>query len=303
MMRVKQLFLSLMVLVSSLSFSQKKTQHLKVNITIEESVKPNFKSKGRLLIYLTQKEGVEPKNSSIYNNNGVVFGKNIKGWDSSKILTVDGNQNWTKTADWDFNSVPQGVYYIQAVWDQNGNSESRINSPNNLFSKSKKLEITEDTEALVHLSEIIPKRSIIEHELADEFSFQSEILAQWWNKAMPIKASVLLPSGYFEETQQKYPIRYNVAGYGGRYTRINRLLKNDEFMSWWESNDAPQIITVFLDGEGPYGDSYQLNSENSGPYGDMLTEELIPNIETIYRTSGELNERFVDGCSQEAGYL
>ena len=68
-------------------------------------------------------------------------------------------------------------------------------------------------------------------------------------------------------------------------------------MNWWESDDAPQIINVFLDGEGPFGDSYQMDSENSGPYGDALTNELIPFIESTYRGTDTPTTRFVDGCS------
>ena len=68
-------------------------------------------------------------------------------------------------------------------------------------------------------------------------------------------------------------------------------------MDWWTSKDAPQVITVFLDGDGPFGDSYQLNSDNSGPYGTMLTGELIPNIEREYRGIGTPESRFVEGCS------
>ncbi len=88
---------------------------------------------------------------------------------------------------------------------------------------------------------------------------------------MHLKASVLLPHGY--DNSKAYPIRYNVAGYGGRYTRINISLNSSDFMSWWGSKEAPQIITVFLDGEGPFGDSYQMDSDNSGPYGEALIEK------------------------------
>ena len=96
---------------------------------------------------------------------------------------------------------------------------------------------------------------------------------------------------------KKYPVRYDVAGYGGRYTRASRYAGNKSFMDWWTGKDALQILTVFLDGEGPFGDSYQLNSENSGPYGTMLTEELIPYIEKEFRGTGTPESRFVEGCS------
>lgn len=92
-------------------------------------------------------------------------------------------------------------------------------------------------------------------------------------------------------------MRYNIAGYGGRYTRVNNFVNNQEFFDWWMSDDAPQIINVFLDGEGPFGDSYQMDSDNSGPYGTNLTEELIPFIEKEYRGLGTPEARFVDGCS------
>ena len=115
---------------------------------------------------------------------------------------------------------------------------------------------------------------------------------------MRIKAAVLLPSGFFDNPDKKYPVRYNVAGYGGRYTRANRYVKYDkQFLEWWLSDDSPQIINVYLDGEGPFGDCYQLDSENSGPYGTALTKEVIPYIEKKYRGIGTPESRFVDGCS------
>jgi hypothetical protein len=46
------------------------------------------------------------------------------------------------------------------------------------------------------------------------------------------------------------------------------------------------IIGVLLDGAGPYGDPYQVNSDNNGPYGDAVTQELIPHIERTYRGVG-----------------
>jgi S-formylglutathione hydrolase FrmB len=112
-----------------------------------------------------------------------------------------------------------------------------------------------------------------------------------------VRATVLLPGGYQEGSGHAYPIRYQVAGYGGRYTRINQLTADRDFMEWWISNEAPQVINVFLDGEGPFGDSYQLDSENSGPYGYSLIHELIPHIESAFRGTDVAETRFVDGCS------
>lgn len=137
---------------------------------------------------------------------------------------------------------------------------------------------------------------LMTHPLLEEYTLESPALTKFWGKPMMVKAAVLLPSGYTKNQDKFYPVRYNIAGYGGRYTRVNRLLGNKDFAAWWTSSEAPQIITVFLDGDGPFGDPYQLNSANSGPYGDVLINEIIPAIDKKYRTQAAA-QRFTDGCS------
>lgn len=134
------------------------------------------------------------------------------------------------------------------------------------------------------------------HPLLKSFRLESPALTEFWGETKTVYAAVLLPSGYAEQKDRAFPVRYNVAGYGGRFNRVNRLLKNPKFTTWWEGDDAPQVITVFLDGYGPFGDPYQLNSANSGPYGDVLLREIIPAIEAEYRTLGQ-GGRYTDGCS------
>jgi hypothetical protein len=46
-----------------------------------------------------------------------------------------------------------------------------------------------------------------------------------------------------------------------------------------------------------YDDSYAVNSENNGPYGDALTQELIPRVERQFRAIGEPWARTLYGGS------
>jgi S-formylglutathione hydrolase FrmB len=55
-------------------------------------------------------------------------------------------------------------------------------------------------------------------------------------------------------------------------------------------------VQILTDGAGPFGDPYQVNSANNGPYGDALTQELIPHLEKNYRCGGQ-NRRFTTGGS------
>jgi S-formylglutathione hydrolase FrmB len=57
------------------------------------------------------------------------------------------------------------------------------------------------------------------------------------------------------------------------------------------------MIYLQLDGAGPYGDPYQVNSANNGPYGDAVTQELIPYVEKQFRAIGKASARFLDGHS------
>ncbi len=297
-MNFKSLFVLFVLLVSAgVVRAQSKTAEITLKISVSKEIKSSFKSNGRLMIYFSEVEKPEPRYSSAFNGNGSVFGKNIESWGKNEMKSLSAKDNWTKTSDWNLDAVPQGDYYVQAVWVQNRDVESRVNTPGNIYSKPVLVKAVGDEVVAIEISEMIPERELADNELVKFYSIQSEILSEWWNKPMGFKVSVLLPSGYYSHPDKKYPVRYNVAGYGGRYTRINRLANDEEFIKWWTSDEAPQIVTVFLDGEGPFGDCYHLDSENSGPYGEAFTKELIPNVEKEFRIVGDMETRFVDGCS------
>ena len=57
------------------------------------------------------------------------------------------------------------------------------------------------------------------------------------------------------------------------------------------------MILVHLDGDGPLGDPYQVDSANHGPYGEALTQELIPHLEKELRIVAEPRARVLDGGS------
>jgi hypothetical protein len=57
------------------------------------------------------------------------------------------------------------------------------------------------------------------------------------------------------------------------------------------------MILLHLDGDGPFGDCYQVNSDNNGPCGDAIVQELIPYVERKFRGIGEPHARVVSGGS------
>lgn len=286
--------LSLLLIFASFSLTAQETARLTIKVAIDPSLSSTFKNEGRLMVFLNDKGAENPMSATWPNplTMSSIFAKNLHHWDGKKAV-FNENLPIQRSGTFNLSEVPHGDYTIQALWVQEKN-ESRIQVPGNFHSKGLKISLTDSDEVFLLLDQVFAKREVVEHPLVKTINLKSQVLSEWWGKDINVKATILLPSGYAANPNQKYPVRYNAAGYGGRYTRVNRLIKQESFRTWWESEEAPQVITVFLDGEAAFGDSYQMDSENNGPYGQNLVNEIIPYIESNYRTNGK---RYTDGCS------
>jgi hypothetical protein len=70
------------------------------------------------------------------------------------------------------------------------------------------------------------------------------------------------------------------------------------FYKEWTGPDFPRMIIIEVQHANPYyDDSYAVNSENLGPYGDAINYELIPYVEEKFRGIGEGWARFTYGGS------
>jgi enterochelin esterase-like enzyme len=127
-----------------------------------------------------------------------------------------------------------------------------------------------------------------EVRIFESLSFYSKILGQ------PIKFSVVLPENYYSDNQ-KYPVVYLLHGLGDdetawiEYGRINQVadkaIRNSEI--------SPMIFVI------PQGfRTYYVNDyEGKFRYQDMFTQELIPQIDSMYRTIAKNTKRAVMGYS------
>jgi hypothetical protein len=73
--------------------------------------------------------------------------------------------------------------------------------------------------------------------------------------------------------------------------------KKSELAKIWQADDTPRLILLQLDGAGPNGDPYYVNSANNGPFGDALVQELIPHVEARFRAIGQPRGRVLSGSS------
>ena len=137
----------------------------------------------------------------------------------------------------------------------------------------------------------------MQHPFVKTVEIKSKYLSEFFGSPRYLKAAILLPSGYFDHPDAHYPICYRAPGLNGRFDKINGMISNKDFTDWWFSKQAPQVIYVFLDSQGPYADTYQVDSENNGPCGKALTEELIPAIEKMVNYQPDSKKRYLAGAS------
>ena len=264
----------------------------KAEISVSSEVSPSFIKGGRLLIYLTTKQDKEPR-----DNSQLVFGITPQNWDPSTTFVFEAQNKevlHTDMSDWSV-AAPK-KYFYQAIYKQNVD-DGQADVPGNLYSNIDSVEFSNGANLKLRLEKIIPPFRIVENKFVKAVVIKSKYLSDFWGHPRYLKASVLLPSGYFENPGKSYPICYRAPGINGRYTGVNGMVDNPQFSAWWFSKGAPQVIYVFLDSQGPYGDSYQVDSENNGPCGKALTEELIPEIEKQVHYNANSGKRYLAGAS------
>ena len=66
----------------------------------------------------------------------------------------------------------------------------------------------------------------------------------------------------------------------------------------WNADGTPRMTIATVQHPSPYyDDSYGVNSENNGPYGDAITQELMPAVEAKFRVIGQPWARLLTGGS------
>ena len=162
-----------------------------------------------------------------------------------------------------------------------------------------------------------PTTKYVKHE-----RILSEKLTKFWGRPIYLGAHVLLPEGFDSHPDARYPLvifhghhpntiggfreeppdpnlkpeyseRFHLEGY-------NRIEQENayQFYKDWTGPNYPRYLLVEIQHANPYyDDSYAVNSQNLGPYGDAITYELIPYLEKKYRALGAGWARFLYGGS------
>ena len=297
-------FLSLMSFVCLVTFClagdrTAPTTTLRFEVTVARGLLPAPRD-GRLLLVLGKTKNPEPRLSINLTDSDTapVLGVDAKGLTTGGTVVVD--QAAPVFPIGHLARLPAGKYQVQAVFDWN--ADLRLHdAPGNLVSDP--LEVMLDPRqggvVKIELTRKLPDEQLpAETEHIKYVKLQSELLSKFHGRPMFLRAGVILPRDFAREPGRRYPLRVAIGGFGSRYTRVGNLMRpGTDFREAWLSDKCPRMILLHLDGAGPLGDPYQMNSSNNGPYGDAVTQELIPYVEKKFRGIGQPYARVLEGAS------
>jgi hypothetical protein len=270
---------------------------------------------GRAYVALARESGRRGPISQAGETGVPLFAVNVEGLAAGEVAVIDGEVFGYPVESID--ELPPGEYVAQpffnvytrfdradghTVWLPMDHWEGQQwrRKPGNLRGAPVTVQIDPAAGGVVRLvcDEALPEIPFPEDtEYVKRFRIKSEILSAWWGHDMYIGATVLLPAGYDEHPEARYPVNYSQGHFS---TRAPGGFESGRgaFRDWWLGPDAPRFLAVTFQHPTPYyDDSYAVNSENNGPYGDALLQELVPEVERRFRAIGEGWSRLLSGGS------
>ncbi|MFZ0426636.1 MAG: alpha/beta hydrolase-fold protein [Acidobacteriota bacterium] len=286
---------------------------------------------GRVLLAISNVLRGEPRfQISPFPGSQLIFGVDVEALKPGQKVAIDADvlgYPIDSVAD-----IPPGKYRAQAVlhiyetfhradghvlklpmdhWE--GQQWNR--SPGNLYSVPVDIEISGESGQRIEIlmDQIMPDRPPVEEtEYVKYDRFESPRLSRFWGRRMEMGVIVLLPDGWSEHPEARYPLVIHHGHFpSGPFNFRERPPSDDmtgnarryaeagyEWYRQWTSANYPRAVVIWIQHPTPYyDDSYAVNSANNGPYGDAITYDLIPFIEKKYHCIGEPWARVMHGGS------
>jgi len=286
---------------------------------------------GRMLLLISNDESQEPRfQISDGPDTQLVFGVDQDGLKPGEAAVIDANVFGYPLKS--ISEIPPGEYWVQGLFNRyetfhradghtvklppdKGEGQHWNRKPGNFYSTPKKVAIDTQKDVAIEIvldQEIPPIPEPKDTKYIKHIKIQSKLLTEFWGQPMYLGACILLPEGFDDHPEARYPLAinhghfpYTFGGfreeppdsdlepeYGARFDwpGYNKTVQEYayKFYEWWTALDTPRVIIIEIQHANPYyDDSYAVNSANLGPYGDAITYELIPYIEEKFRGIGE----------------
>ena len=300
---------------------------------------------GRLLLYVSTDTTAEPRfQVSDAPNTQQVFGLDVEHWRPGETRTVDLFAFGYPLRS--LRELKPGTYRVQALLNRyetfkrsdgytvklppdKWEGQQLTSKPGNLYSMPQRITVSPQESGVTRISLDNEVPAIteadfrkLETKYVKYVRIRSDRLSKFWGRDVELGAWVLLPFGFDEHPNARYPLMVNHGHFPSRLgnwreTPPDTSLKPDysarfnlhgynrvqQEFAWqlykdWTGKGFPRVLMIEIQHATPfYDDSYAVNSANNGPYGDAIQYELIPEIEKRFRGIGQGWARFTFGGS------
>ncbi|MCJ7628288.1 MAG: hypothetical protein MUO50_07850, partial [Longimicrobiales bacterium] len=287
---------------------------------------------GRIILLISNREGEEPRfQYDLFDpETQLGFGMDVEDFGPGDVAVMDGSTFGFPLKSLD--DLPPGEYRVQAVLNRyetfvrgdghtvsfppdQGEGQHWNSKPGNLHSAPQTVRVDSSQGRTVRLSldqEIPPIPEFQDTPWIKHVQIQSELLSEFRGRPMYLGAYILLPAGFDEHPEARYPIAIHHGHFPRGFPEFRDEPPSSDLTGYdrtraeygfdlyqkWTSPGFPRMLTVKIEHANPYyDDSYAVNSENVGPYGDAIVEELLPYLEERFRGIGEGWSRVMFGGS------
>ncbi|MEO8448987.1 MAG: hypothetical protein ABI647_04295 [Gemmatimonadota bacterium] len=281
---------------------------------------------GRLVLVVSKTREPEPR-LAISPSGPAAFGVDLDQVAPDQAVVVDDG---AVGYPWKLSSLPPGDYFVQAVINvyekarrsdghtiwvhlNDGSTEFFTTAAGNLYSEVQAVHVAGGAKLKVALTKVMQAEpGPQDTEWLKHVKIQSKKLTEFWGRPIYIHATVLLPKGYEEHPNVRYPSIYPL-GHSvpfsfttdstavrnpGQINPVTGLDTGYDFYKAWSSPGFPRVLAITLEQNTPYfPDSYSVNSANNGPYGDAIVDEVIPYLEEHFRIIRHPYARHLEGAS------
>ncbi|MCI0638108.1 MAG: hypothetical protein L0Y72_02870 [Gemmataceae bacterium] len=280
-------FLCVVVLVSSVQSGAKKpAAPATIELTFTDKVSA-LPFSGRVFL-IAAKQPAATTHRQGWFNPVPFFAQEVKSWKPGDKLTFVPEVHFPKP----YGELPPGKYKFQAIMDLDLGGQNPLSSAGNGYSKFVAVELGgKDTPRVeLTLDQVLQPRQFKEKERVKLVEIESKLLSEFHGKPMRLRAGVALPKSHASVPKRQYPVIYEIPGFGGDHFGA-------QFGEGRTALGDVDVIYVVLDPSCRLGHHVFADSDNNGPVGKALVEELIPHIEKTHRGLAFPGARIVTGHS------
>jgi S-formylglutathione hydrolase FrmB len=246
---------------------------------------------GRVYVLLSRQQMTLPPAGPNWFKPEPFFALDVKGWQpgTPQTLGADALGHPAPLA-----KLAKGKWWVTAVMDLDRGTRSFSRGDGNGYSKPVALDLDPASTGPVKLAldQVHRESAFKETARVKLVDIESKLLSAFHGRPVRLRAGVVLPKSYAEAKDRRYPVIYEIPGFTGTHAMAHGAAARKA-----TEVDGVEMLHVTLDPDCRLGHHVFADSDNNGPCGKALVEELIPHIERTFRAVGAPAGRFVTGHS------